>query len=187
MPDLISKKSISDKEVIENVLIINSAIKAIKEKNNSKLKELSNQVIHDASIFQDADSISLAVVIYSLSKILERKGVVESSILISLEKLKIDMQQQNKKMAFRTLRVLIQKIAREDSSLKMYITEVLDQAKIKKSGKLYELGLSISKSADLLGVSYWELANYVGKTTAGDVKPRITVRDRFNYTRSLFK
>lgn len=185
-----NSKEAAIESTIENVAInvatVGSAIKAIKEKDNNKLKELSNHIIHDASVFQDESSLSIAVIIYSLSKIIERKGNISPAIIIGLEKLKIDLQQQNEDLSKRTLKSLVQKIAQEDNRLKIYITEVLDQAKIKKGGKLYALGLSISKSAELLGVSYWELANYVGKTTSGDVKPRINSRERLRYAMKLF-
>ncbi len=177
----------SKEYAIENVVTIGSAIRAIKERNNTKLKELSNEILHDASVFQDELSLSIAVIIYSLSKIIERKGNISSAIIVGLEKLKIDLQQQNEIMSKRTLSILVQKIGREDNKLRTYIVEVLDQAKIKKGGKLYDLGLSISKSAELLGVSYWELASYVGKTTSGDVKPRINSRERVKYAIGLFK
>ena len=39
-----------------------------------KIKHLSNQVIHKASIDQDPDIIALAVIIYSLSKLIERES-----------------------------------------------------------------------------------------------------------------
>ena len=177
----------SKEYAIENVVTIGSAIRAIKENNNIKLKELSNEILHDASVFQDELSLSIAVIIYSLSKIIDRKGNISLAIIVSLEKLKIDLQQQNESMSKRTLNSLVQKIGQEDNKLRTYIVEVLDQAKIKKGGKLYDLGLSISKSAELLGVSYWELASYVGKTTSGDVKPRISSRERVKYTIKLFQ
>ena len=44
------------------------------EKDTLEIKELSNRVIHDASIFQDDDSVSVAVLVYALSKIIERAG-----------------------------------------------------------------------------------------------------------------
>jgi len=44
-----------------------------------KLKELSNQTIHTASTEQDTDSITLAILIYSLSKVVERKYQYEKA------------------------------------------------------------------------------------------------------------
>ena len=41
-----------------------------KQKHTMELKELSNNTIHNASVFQDECSVSIAVLIYALSKII---------------------------------------------------------------------------------------------------------------------
>ena len=46
---------------------------ALESKDYIKIKHLSNKIIHHSSIHQDPDIISVAVIIYSLSKLLERK------------------------------------------------------------------------------------------------------------------
>ena len=43
---------------------------AVQSKDYIKIKQLSNKFVHHCSIQQDADVISVAVIIYSLSKIL---------------------------------------------------------------------------------------------------------------------
>src|SRR3989344_9523517 len=58
------------KEILEETKI------SLKQNDSIKLKELSNQTIHAASIYQDTDSISIAIITYSLSKILERKDTM---------------------------------------------------------------------------------------------------------------
>ena len=47
-------------------------LEAKEEKDPMELKELSNNTIHNASVFQDECSVSIAVLIYALSKIIER-------------------------------------------------------------------------------------------------------------------
>ena len=44
-----------------------------------KLKDLSNQTIHDSTTFQDQEAIEIAVLIYSLSKIYEKPKAVDAS------------------------------------------------------------------------------------------------------------
>jgi hypothetical protein len=57
----------------DNVLRILKETKIALEKNDSfKLRGLSNQTINTASLAQDADNIAVAVLVYSLSKIVER-------------------------------------------------------------------------------------------------------------------
>ena len=41
------------------------------EKDVLELKELSNHTIHNSSIFQDEDSISFAILMYCLAKLIE--------------------------------------------------------------------------------------------------------------------
>ena len=58
----------------ENILrIFKETKEAIEQEDNIKLKELSDQTIHTASMSQDPDNIAVAVIIYSLSKIIERE------------------------------------------------------------------------------------------------------------------
>jgi len=57
----------------EHVLeVLEQAKKAIRDEDVIKLKELSNQTIHSSAIEQDPDNIAVAVILYSLSKIIER-------------------------------------------------------------------------------------------------------------------
>ena len=59
---------------VDNVLrILKEARQAIERGDNIALKELSNQTIHTASVSQDPDNIAVAVIVYSISKIIERK------------------------------------------------------------------------------------------------------------------
>ena len=54
------------------ISILRKALSALKKEDTAELDELSNQVIHDSSIFQEKDVISVAVVMYSLAKIVHR-------------------------------------------------------------------------------------------------------------------
>jgi len=58
------------KEDIENVL--NKVLAALEKHDFIELSKLSNHTIHDASIFQEDDPLTLAVLVYSLSKVIRR-------------------------------------------------------------------------------------------------------------------
>src|SRR3989339_1066347 len=69
--------------------ILNKVIEILEtkeEKGTMELKELSNNTIHNASIFQDECSVSIAVLIYSLSKIIERNPEFNYSRVFKLLK-----------------------------------------------------------------------------------------------------
>jgi len=75
-----------------------------------------------------------------------------------------------------------------DGKIKMYIEQVMQQGRIKKGSKLYEHGISIARSADLLGISQWQLLDYVGKTTMTDATPQsLDVKKRLSFARELFR
>src|SRR5574343_360942 len=58
---------------VENIIdILEKAKKALKQEDIVLIKDLSNRTIHSSSIDQDPDNINIAVILYALSKILER-------------------------------------------------------------------------------------------------------------------
>ena len=85
------------------------------------------------------------------------------------------------------MRLVLSEIGKCDAKLKVYIQEVLQQSKIKKASKLHEHGISIARTAELLGLSQWELQNYIGKTVTEIPHDGVRVRDRVKLTRELFK
>ena len=59
------------KHILDILIKVNDAID---KKDYIAIKQLSNKFIHHASIHQDADVISTAVLIYALSKMIEREN-----------------------------------------------------------------------------------------------------------------
>jgi len=169
--------------VLENVL------SALKEKDYSALGELSNHVIHDASIFQDDDSVSFAILIYALSKTLQRCvecGVqftkFESLLAEAHESLKNDSDEIYKSK----IQALFSVIQSADDKLKLYIEEVIHKAKIKKGSKMHEHGISVARTAEILGISQWELMTYIGKTWGPEFVSDDDVKKRIVVARKLF-
>ena len=168
---------------------------AIKQRQIYKLRELSDHTIHNASIFQDEDSISIAIVVYSLSKIFEKhkfqdypgwdvfNNRVMSTLKLAIKQLKRQDTHSYRKSIEQVI-VLIKKI---DQKVSLYIQEVMSQAKIKKSSKMYEHGISLGRSSDLLGVSKWELMSYVGnqKTSEDEFYPK-TIIQKIEFSKRLF-
>ena len=170
------------------IAIVDDCLRYIELQDIASIKELSNHTIHNASIFQDQDSISIAVIMYALSKIFDRKGVVSKDIINILKKAKAALQNNRFELYRKTVKSLIENISKEDTKLKLYIQEVIEQAQIKKGSKLYEHGISMAQAASLLGISQWDLMNYVGKTKISDmVKESIPMEKRLKFARGLFK
>ena len=62
-------------EEADNILrILKEAKIALESKDSYKLKVLSDQTIHTAAVYQDADNVVVAVLVYALAKIVERES-----------------------------------------------------------------------------------------------------------------
>lgn len=170
--------------------VLEQALAALQAQDYHALGELSNHIIHDASIFQDDDSVSVAVLIYALSKVTQRCCEQQVScahfppIILQAR----DLLVQGKEEEYRAvIRRLLDEIRKMDEKLKLYITEVMEKARIKKASKLHEHGISLARTAELLGVSQWELQDYIGKTTIADVSMGISASHRLHKAREWFR
>lgn len=176
--------------------ILKEAISSIDENNVSKLKEVSDHTIHDASIFQDNDSINIAVLMYSLGKIYERPRYKDykdwnkfhSTVADKLRLSKDYLMKDDVKGYEINIKGIFEVIDLLDSKLKEYTKEVFDASKVSKGSRLHEHGLSLGRASEILGISKWELGNYIGGTGISDVGESVTkdVRKRLKYGRSLF-
>ncbi|HZX44266.1 MAG TPA: hypothetical protein VFF28_01140 [Candidatus Nanoarchaeia archaeon] len=182
-----------DENVRNDIIsVLNDAadiLTAEQERDAADLIELSNHTIHNASIFQDEDSISVAIFIYALSKVIERRegqlnyGFIRKMIIAARDDIKserADLFRNSMKKAFDFISSL-------DSKLKLYVEEVIKQAEIRKGSKLYAHGISLARTAEILGVSQWELMAYVGNTRLTDSAGGLSVKQRILYARSLFR
>jgi len=169
---------------------------AIETNSTSKLKFLSDQTIHSASTKQDQDNISLAVTIYSLGKIFERQdyrslqgwdnfnNLLKNSLDNSIKYLeKNDVE--NYKKNFVLIGKAINKIS---GKLKIYINQVFEKAKVNKASRMHEHGISLGKTANLLGVSLYDLASYTGRTGISDmsINKTIDVKTRIKFAEDIF-
>lgn len=169
--------------------VLREVVILIKDQEYAEIKELSNHTIHNASIFQDEYSVSVAVIIYSISKIMERTIDGHAKIGERLAAMLNDavalLDKDNLDGYTNSVKKILRAISEIDERLKMFIEEVVEQAQIKKGSKIYEHGISLARAAELLGVSQWELMDYIGKTTITEGAP-LDVGKRLAFARSLF-
>jgi len=174
----------------ENIIKILEETKiALKEKDTLKLKQLSDQTNNTASRTQDSDNIAVAVIVYSLGKILERGYAKNLNIVIkNINKVIISIKNHGDllKQNLKQLRTEIGKIS---PGMKKYIQDVFRKASINKASKIYGHGVSMENTAKLLGISIWELANYAGQTRISDVPESKTLgaRERIKLIEEIFK
>jgi hypothetical protein len=175
-------------EVKRDILsTLSETIQSISAGNISHLSDLSNHTIHNASIFQDEDSISVAVVVYALAKIFQREQKVDKAIVEQLKRASSALFENNFGAYKQAVKDINTRIAGLDSKLKLYIKEVITQAQIRKGSKIYDHGISLARASEMLGVSQWELMAYVGKTQIieGSEKAK-RAASRLAFTRRLF-
>ncbi len=154
----------------DNILkILKGTEDGMRESDFSKIKELSNQTINTAARTHDPDNIAVAVIVYSIAKILERESYKQEKgwaafykmIEKSIENAIKDIDNED------ALRKDLEKIrwamGRLSGNLKKYVDDVFKKAQINKASRIYEHGTSMEKTASLLGITMYELANYVGQ------------------------
>lgn len=165
-------------------------LKSKESRDAAKIRELSNHIIHNASVFQDEDSVSVAILIYSLSKIIERKeeNIDFNKILAMIDSSISNLKNHDDENFRKSIRNMFSFIRLIDKRLKLYINEVINQAEIKKGCKLCEHGISVARASEVLGISRWELMHYLGKTTLIDkFSEPVNVSQRLKFARIIFQ
>lgn len=183
---------------VDNILrILKSTLAAIENDNPNPLKELSDQTIHSASITGDPDNITVAVIVYSIGKILSRPDYRNlpgwqafHKLILSSLKCSITDLEKNDEEKFRSDFMYIRKaINKVSGKLKKYIEEVFEKAEISKASRIHEHGISLEKTAKMLGITMFDLQNYTGQTGISDVSynQTISVKDRIKLAEDFFK
>ena len=184
------------KEIDNIVRILEETRRAISENDPYRMKRLSNQTIHSAAVYQDMDNIMVAVLVYALSKVMERDHYREmpgwnefyKAMLKNLDSAIFALEKDDVER-FRTsvgkVRGDIEKIS---SSLKSYIRDVFYKAEVNKASKLYEHGLSLEQTSHLLGVSLWDLSSYVGQSTISEAHANVSlpIKQRIKIAEEIF-
>jgi len=181
----------------ENVLrILEETKEAIKKNDTFKIKQLSNQTNNTASRTHDPDNIAVAVIVYSLGKILEREEYKNypgwkkfyNDTLVYLDKTIDSLKKDDEKGVSKSLESIRNEINLLSGKLKKYIQDVFRKASINKASKIYEHGISMEKTAKLLGITMFELAGYAGQTGVSDAPESKTlgVKQRIKLAMEVF-
>lgn len=172
-----------EEEVQHTIQVLEATKQALIENDSLKLKELSNQTIHSASIAQDTGSITIAVLVYALSKLLERREKMKiknwdlivrkfnSFISLSITSL----MEKNVEKYVKYLEMARNSISIVSPGIKNYLQDILRRASINKASKIYEHGISIEQTAKLLGITQWELLEYSGQSNTVDINYNKTI------------
>jgi len=182
----------------ENVLrIFEETKEAIRREDSFKLNDLSNQTINTASRTQDPDNIATAVVVYSIGKIIERKKYREfpewnrlyKKIISSIDECIYAIKEGKDKNFQKAIDSLREYINNLSGKLKEYVQDVFRKAQINKASKIYEHGISMEKTANLLGINMYELALYAGQANivGSSESKTIDTRSRVKMAMEMFE
>lgn len=181
-------------EAAHIVKVLSSAKDALKDNDFLKMSELSSQTTHSASCMQDAGSITIAVLIYALSKLIERKDYKKMKnwskfsrkfngylnlAIISVKNNNNNKYEDYLQKARESLKIL-------SLNFKPYIEEVLRKAAINKASRIYEHGISRGRTAQLLGVTEWEVAEYTGQKPVQEKPHKINTKKRAEMALEFF-
>ncbi len=176
--------------------ILKETKKALGKGDADRLKELSNQTIHTSSLDQDPIHVAVAVITYSLSKIIERKDYQKYPQWKNFYRTNIDLIDKTINALVKSddtkvrnyLTLMRKSIDKLSGKLKIYIQDVFRKAEINKASRIYEHGISMERTASLLGVTMFELAEYAGRTGISDVPLAKTqgVKERLKVVEDIF-
>lgn len=178
------------KEDLKNVFL--QSIQAIEKRDYITIRDASNKIIHNASIYQDNLSIGATVLIYATSKLLEiNSRFVNEKILPLFQKCYHEIEMENENKVLVLYSTISKTIKREDKSMNKYYREILDDADLKKVTKIYDHGISLKRAASILKVGEWEALSFLGASQVvkdDDYKGlNDYVKDKLDYTREIFK
>ncbi len=186
-----------EERVKKDVLgVLRELRKGVAKHDLDLLKASSDHTLHNAGIYQDEDSTTVAVIAYSLYKIFARERLQAKKPLLTFKKNVMNeisgaqsflVKEKNKEYR-RAIKKILGYIGKLEAKFGMYITEVIKQARIKKGGRVYEHGISIGRASQLMGVSSWELRSYVGSTKLGDIPVKSKgIKQRVLDVRGIFE
>ncbi|MCW1309547.1 MAG: hypothetical protein QXP04_02545 [Candidatus Nanoarchaeia archaeon] len=182
----------------EIIFNLKNVLKNLERKKFYEILRLSDYTIHSASVFQDRFSNMIAVAVYSLGYILQNEKMrrksgeefdkfvnnIEQMLSIAIEQL-----EKNDIVGFDVkMKQILREIARMDFRFGEHIEFVIKKAKLEKASKIAEHGISAGRVADLLGISEWELVDYIGERKFHDNVLTITksIEERMKSGKKLF-
>lgn len=169
-------------EYVHVIKVLQKAKKAALDEDTVELKRLSDQTIHSTTIHQDTDNVLVAIVVYALGKLIERKHVFSHKdfdkyldYYLKTIDFSITCVKKDDCNAFRNRISEMMKVQGLSKELKHAVKDVFHKARINKASKVYEHGISMEATAKLLGISLWELAEYTGQSRVSEYKENKTV------------
>jgi RNA polymerase-interacting CarD/CdnL/TRCF family regulator len=194
-----SHESIPEEVYLDMIDVLDHVKDALERQDVNDLSEWSDHIIHTAAIYREQHAIYIAMIAYSLAKVVEKQKVKREysnewgsfigSTKELIEKTIAVLEKRDMGAADNFIKDVLKKIVDFDAAFSEYAQHVLEFSKIQKGTKIYEHGLSLSAVAEMLGISKWELMRKVGerKTPDGDHIFTKTPKERLEQLKKLVK
>lgn len=162
----------SDKEELAHIAdLLRNVQRALIEGDSLELQKLSDQTIHSASIHQHTDFLTIAILVYSLHKLLERRDKSRiknwdsfvKKFNAELQKSIEELKRKDAEEFARHLEHAKDVLENIGGPIKGFVDDIIKKAEVNKATKVYEHGISLSRTAQLLNITQWELVDYIGQ------------------------
>lgn len=183
-------KKVTEKTVDEYLDLI---LEYFEKDNSFQMRKLSNELIEEAMTTEDDRMVELSLITYTLSKLVLKSHFTEDENWPEFKKSVINhLTREKEKPSTRQevphmLTDILKHIHDFDREAGNYSMNIIEQVRVKQASRLYALGLSLSKSAELTKVGKKELLNYVGSTRIHD-RPFTQTKnliERYNKTKEI--
>jgi hypothetical protein len=167
--------------------VLQNANAAIRNADFITLQEESNHILHCATVYQKQEAIQTAIIVYALGKILKRGQTIPMEITNYIDKAIAFIEADNIRGFNNEMKGILKVIGKIDDNLGRYMQHVITEARIKKGSRIYEHGISLRQTAEIFGLSQWELMKYVGKTKMSEyAATTVPIKKRLEFARTLF-
>ena len=155
------------KSLLKDLDKLLTILESKESKDKEELKRLSDHLVQDVAYYQNYDAATLAVLIYSLYKsnsciTTDHYKDINNNLISAKEGLK----QKNYGRYNKKLKICFELIKHCNKNVKVHFNDIITAAKIKKSSKLLEQGLSIQRAASIMDIDRWELQQYLRQSSA---------------------
>jgi len=180
---------VKNTEFADKASILKMIVELIQKRDLALFHTMEDKVLEQAIISHDKDFAELSIIAYSLRKLLSKKHIylnsrwsgMQSKIIDDLRFCisqieKNDIGRYNEK-----IKSVQDKIEKTDEVLGYYVTNILQNARVKLASNVYAYGQSAEQSADLLSADKEQLMSFVGVTKLADEDKKYkSIKDRVN-------
>jgi hypothetical protein len=169
--------------------LIEDSISAVEKKDALALRKISTKANSEAVIEGHRELILLALIDYSLSKILSKvhyesvDGGFYGNVMSLMEKSR-SADKEELIPILEDIEDLVIKLDRKEGN---YSSNIMEKARVKKASKLYEQGLSLRRAAELTGADSLEVLDFVGNSKIHEFKGGGKNAKRLEAARGVFK